>query len=259
MPPHLEIQRRLSHLSRSMKAGLSPLWAVIAGAVVVVGGDLVITFAWGVRHWSCGLIIFLLVLLAVLAEGSYRLARGDEADRAEQLAALKRERSVGSNALEAARHLETLRQTNIDPAPTKTGLEVVIDDNKPTWFPGIGIILEIEFHVSNHDPVPHILRLSLEGSSANPWYHRPSGSKEDPEHVRFLHEYGRISESRRWELLPPRVGAGETVRGVHITQFAWDRARRLPDYTLIINDGRHEYKARPYGVDQNPVAAPPTA
>ena len=45
-----ELQHRATHLGRTMKAGLSPLWAVIAVAIALVGGSVAITVAWGVRH-----------------------------------------------------------------------------------------------------------------------------------------------------------------------------------------------------------------
>jgi len=142
---------------------------------------------------------------------------------------------------------ETSEVLTTTSAPAKAGLEVVIDDEKPTPFPGVGLLLEIEFHVTNLDPVPHMLRQCMEGSRTGPFYYGPPIDREDPEHLRFLHEYGRISERRRWEQLPPRVRAGETVRGVYVIRFAWDPTGSLPDYTLIIKDGRREYRARPHG------------
>ena len=45
--------------------------------------------------------------------------------------------------------------------PSKTGLEIAIDKQIPTAFPGVGLILEIEFHVTNHDPMEHRLFLSM--------------------------------------------------------------------------------------------------
>ena len=42
--------------------------------------------------------------------------------------------------------------------PPKTGLEVVIEDEKRTPFSGLASILEIEYCIANHDPVPHELR-----------------------------------------------------------------------------------------------------
>lgn len=350
MPVHPEVRHRATHLSHSVKAGLPPLGAAIAILATLIGGDILITLEWGVRHLYWGLIIFLLVLFVVAVEGTYREGRRHETDHAEQIAGMKRE----LEALATTPAQETPAPADVDPAEwepvcnesgtdrkdltfglnhrfdhpaaflafnalrctvtdpdqittsatgrgryyqytqaffegappvrpglyrftwegrnakgawvtitrgehtvqpwAKTGLEVVIDDEKPTWFPGIGLILEIEYHVTNHDPVPHMLKRSLEGSITGRFYF-PLADQDDLEHTRFRHEYGRISERRRWELLPPRVEAGETVRGVYIEQFAWDPATLLPDYTLIINDGRHQYKTRPHGADPDPLAA----
>jgi hypothetical protein len=61
-----EFQHRATHLGRSMKAGLSPLWAVITGTVALVGGSVAITVAWGVRHLYWGLVIALVLLVVLL-------------------------------------------------------------------------------------------------------------------------------------------------------------------------------------------------
>ena len=62
--------------------------------------------------------------------------------------------------------------------PPMTGLEVEIDDEKLTTMAGVGFILEIEYHVTNHDRVPHelILKAVRDGS---PFYHR-AGSECGP-------------------------------------------------------------------------------
>jgi hypothetical protein len=132
--------------------------------------------------------------------------------------------------------------------PAKRGLEVVIDDERPTWFPGAAVIVEIEFHVTNYDPVSHsLVRRAIRGVS-----HNPSPPTDSPEYAQVLHTYGMISERRRTDQLPNRVQAGETVRGVLIERFAWDSSGKLPDYTLIITDGRRQYTARPLGADEEP-------
>jgi hypothetical protein len=74
-----EIQHRVKHLGRSIQAGLSPLWVVIAAAVAVVGGSVLITVAWGARHLVWGMVILLVIIAAVITEGSYRLSRQAEA------------------------------------------------------------------------------------------------------------------------------------------------------------------------------------
>ena len=79
---------------------------------------------------------------------------------------------------------------------------------------------------------------------------QPSGQADNSEHARMCQTYGTIMDRRQAERLPPRVRAGETVRGVYVMKFGWDPSGRLPDYTLIINDGRREYRARPLGADE---------
>jgi hypothetical protein len=125
------------------------------------------------------------------------------------------------------------------------GLEVVIDDERVTPFPGLASILEVEYHVTNHDPVPHYLRRSARGRD----FYFPS-NESSPEHDRFRSAYAAISERERRELLPSRVRVGETVHGVYVMEFAWDPTGKLPDYTLIISDGRRDYSARPHGAPE---------
>jgi hypothetical protein len=133
-------------------------------------------------------------------------------------------------------------------APPKSALEVVIDREIPTPFPGIGLILEIEFHVTNHDPMHHTLSRSMRDG---PFHFGPPGGSDDPEQARLRQTFGVISERRRGDELPRSVGPGETVRGVYVVDFAWDPARRLPDYTLVISDGRREFLVRPHGAAES--------
>jgi hypothetical protein len=98
----------------------------------------------------------------------------------------------------------------------------------------------------------HMLSLSLQG----PLFFPPVDKQHDQEYLEILHAYGRISERRRREA-PPRVRPGETVRGVHVTQFAWNPERYLPDYTLFVSDGRQKYEVRPGRVDTDQQALEP--
>lgn len=136
--------------------------------------------------------------------------------------------------------------------PSKTGLEIAIDKQIPTAFPGVGLILEIEFHVTNHDPMEHRLFLSMRGGS--PFYFGPHVASNDPEHVRLRQAFGVISERRRGDVLPTSVRPGETVRGVNVIEFDWDPVRKLPDYTLAISDGRREFTAQPAYADAGAAA-----
>jgi hypothetical protein len=139
----------------------------------------------------------------------------------------------------------------VRPAP-KTGLEIVIEDEKQTPFPGAAIVLEIEFRVTSHDPVPHLLQRSIRG------LHRASfPPPDDPTLLGARREERAIKDRRRrnGDELPPRVQPDETVRGVYVTTSPWDPAGTLSDYTLVINDERHAYTARPHGAGEDPLAA----
>ena len=136
----------------------------------------------------------------------------------------------------------------------RIGLEIVIEDEKRTPFPGAAIVLEIEFRVINHDPVPHLLRRSIRG------LHRASfPPPDDPALITAYKEEQAIKDRRRrdGDELPPRVKPGETVRGVYVTTFPWDPTGTFPDYTLVIKDERHAYTARPHGAGEDPLAAWP--
>jgi hypothetical protein len=129
---------------------------------------------------------------------------------------------------------------------------VVIDDEKRTAFPGAATVLEIEFRVTNHDPVPHRLRKSIRGLNRGSF---PSLGDQDL--VAAEREAQAIRERRhqQGDGLPGRVQPGETVYGVYVTTFPWDPTGTFPDYTLIIKDERHAYTTRPHGADADPLAA----
>ena len=144
---------------------------------------------------------------------------------------------------DARRELEEARQTAIS-APPKTGLEVVIDADNPTAFPGVGLILQIEFKVTNHDPMEHTLSRRIESES--PVYFGPHGVTDDPEHTPLWQAFGAMWDQQHGAELPRSVRPGETVRGVWVVEFDWDPERMLPDYALIISDGSRDYKVRPH-------------
>lgn len=350
MPVRAEVQRRAEYLGQAMKTGLSPLWAMIGVAITLIGGSLTLAALWGVKHLIWTPIIVLLVLLAVLAEGSYREARRRETEHAAQVAELKGERDAKTRELEAARRETATAPTALNPAewiatcdesgdfpnkamvfnlrhrfenlgarqafgplrcvvtdpggirveatgmarfyqyvdpifpsappvrpglyhflwqgrrangewveitegehevqpPPKTGLEVVIDMEIPTPFPGQALVVEIEYHVTNHDRVPHILRPALRGVNL-----MPTVPTDTAEYARVLQAYGMISDRRRGDGPPRSVQPGETVRGVYVTTFSWNPNGKFPDYTLIIRDERQAYTARPTGAGEDPLA-----
>lgn len=137
--------------------------------------------------------------------------------------------------------------------PPKTGLEVVITDEKRTPFPGVASILEIEYSITNHDPVAHELRSAIRGVSPDP---QPPTS--DPEFLAALREEHAIRQRRNRDTpLPGRVEPHETVQGVYVTRFPWNPTGRFPEYTLVIRTERDVYTARPHGVGEDPLAAWP--
>src|SRR5260370_25145021 len=84
----------------------------------------------------------------------------------------------------------------------------------------------------------------------------PKGTTDDPEQTRLRQAFGVISERRRGDDLPKSVRAGETVRGVYVVEFDWNPTRKLPDYTLVISDGRREFPVRPHGAAESTSAKP---
>ena len=108
---YLELQRRVKHAAHLMRAGFPSLWAVAGVIAFFVGGSLLLTLTWGIRHLIWGLIIVLVVIISLLIEGSYRESRkGDHAPRSLRLLPL-RELVVEGQAIQARL-----------PAPDKRGL-----------------------------------------------------------------------------------------------------------------------------------------
>jgi hypothetical protein len=150
--------------------------------------------------------------------------------------------------LEAAQGATTNRRPGAN-VPPKAGLQVEIDREIQTPRPGVGRILEIEYHVTNHDPMEHQLYRRMEGSGADgPLYFGPPNGQGNPEHLEFIREAARIEERRNRDApVPGRVRPGETVRGFYVATFAWNPRLKLPGYTLVISDGRRDFRVRPRG------------
>jgi hypothetical protein len=99
-----EFRLRAEHLGRAVKTGLSPAWVGVTAAVALVGGSVLLGSLWGIRHLIWGLAIFLAIAVFVITEGSYRLAKQRDAERAEQVGKLERERDAARTELEEMRH-----------------------------------------------------------------------------------------------------------------------------------------------------------
>jgi hypothetical protein len=114
-----EVERRAEYLGRAMKEGLTPLWALISVAITLVGGSVTVAAIWGVKHLIWVPIIVLLVLLAVLTEGSYRMARNRETEYGKRLAELEGERDAKATELEDARRVAIAAQAggSVSPEP----------------------------------------------------------------------------------------------------------------------------------------------
>lgn len=226
---------------RAVRQGTASLntsagWLSLVVLALGVAAGITVPLVLHVSHWVTAVII-LGAALVVVAEGSYLEWKAtDELRR-------KAESALGGAQAEH----------EIQPPP-KTGLEIVIEDEKQTPFPGAAIVLEIEFRVTNHDPVPHQLRRSMRGLNRTSF-----PPPDNPDLVAARSEEHAIQERRRrnGDELPPRVQPGETVRGIYVTTFPWDPTGTFPDYTLIIKDERQAYTARPHGAAEDPLAAWP--
>jgi hypothetical protein len=120
-------------------------------------------------------------------------------------------------------------------APTPQELAVVIERETPHPMPGVAMILEVDFSVTNHDGTEHLCRLKAVSSDSLYF-----GPEVDVPRQRYA-----IEERRRNDLLPSRVRSGETVRGFYVGAFNWDPTGRLPSYDLQITDGWKVHDVRP--------------
>lgn len=256
MPVRAELQRRAEHFAGVMKAGLSPIWVVATAVVALVGGSVLLSLLWGVRHLLWGLVILLVVLVFVVIEGSDRIGQRRDAKHADQVAKLEQDRDAVRTELEDVRRAAVASGGHEVKAPPKDALEIAIDREFPTPRPGVGLILEIEYHVTNHDPMEHQLSRSMEVYGDDGRTHfGPSDGQADQQHQQFIRDAYQIEERRNREVpVPTRVRPGETVHGVYVQHFAWNPRRRLPDYTLVISDGRREFRVRPHGAAESASA-----
>ena len=72
MPIRNEVQKRASHLRRSLRTALRPCWATVGIVVTLTGVSAQVAAAWGIGHLYWGLPAALLVLVLMVNEGSYR-------------------------------------------------------------------------------------------------------------------------------------------------------------------------------------------
>ena len=159
--------RQIKHWLRILDAGARPLDTIarlIAVAVLLLGiAGITVTL---VLHlpWPLTMVIIVVLLLLVILEGSYRIwyATGQE-------------RLSAETARDAAQ-----REMRAQPGPSpRSGLEIVITNEVPTPFPGLALILEIEYTVTNHDAMEHMLFMGLRGQLFFP----PTDKQGDPEYL----------------------------------------------------------------------------
>lgn len=245
---------------------------LVALAVLILGtaAGITVSLVFDVSPWLTAVVLMGLLAVVVL-EGSYRAWQETDRARLSALTArdaatqdLENQRQAHEKALAAAQAgyesrvaaaeaehraaLEAARSPDGQShaaTPPPTGLEVVIDEENPHPFPGRALILEIEYHVTNHDTSGHRLYPRMRSDPPSSLFFPPVDRQREPEYLEILYAYGRISERQIREPLPPQVRAGETVRGVYVAQFAWNPRLKLPYYTLIVSDGRREYEGRP--------------
>jgi hypothetical protein len=96
---------RIKHYARVVRSGLPNIWVIIGAIIIVVGGNLLITFAWGQKHFAWGIVLLVAVALATVIEGSWQ---AEIANRA----ALAAERKAH---LDAKAALEVERETPVPP------------------------------------------------------------------------------------------------------------------------------------------------
>jgi hypothetical protein len=96
---------RIKHYARVVRSGLPNIWVIIGAITIVVGGNLLITFAWGQKHFAWGIVLLLAVALVTVIEGSWQT---EIANRA----ALAAERKAH---LDAKAALEVERETPVSP------------------------------------------------------------------------------------------------------------------------------------------------
>jgi hypothetical protein len=241
---------------RAVSRGVTSLntwagWFGLTALMLSVAAGITVPVVFHVSHWVTAVIIMAAVV-AVVAEGSYL-----EWEAADELRR-KAEAELGNARRELEEGPRAAIRASATSSTSKTGLEVAIDREVQTPYPGVGRILEIEYHVTNHDPMEHQLFRGMEGNGENErTYFGPSDGQVDQEHQQFIRDAYQIEERRNREVpVPTRVRPGETVRGVYVARFAWNPRRRLPDYTLVITDGRREFRVRPRGAAESALAKP---
>lgn len=104
--------------------------------------------------------------------------------------------------------------------PTRRGMAAVIERETPHPIPGLAMILEVDFTVTNQDERLHACR--LKGVSSSSLFFAPNGRQSDAEYLEVPRRRYSIEEQRRHDLLPSRVRSGEIVRGVYVGAFNWD-------------------------------------
>ena len=72
---HLEILSRARYLLRVIRAGFPSLRALVSALAVLIGGSVLLTVIWGIKHLAWAVAIVLLMFIGVVTEGSYRLSR----------------------------------------------------------------------------------------------------------------------------------------------------------------------------------------
>jgi hypothetical protein len=252
------VRDRPSFWWRALRRGVDLLnsaagWVTLAVLVLGAAAGIAVPLVFPVSGWLTT-VAFMGLFIVVMLEGSYRVWHATDQARlsaetardetTEELEAQRRahEQALGAAQADHEAKLAAGRRalTGAAATPALAGLEVVITKEVSTPFPGLALILEVEYAVTNHDTMEHMLSVSAEGPSFFP----PADKQRDPEYQEILYAYGRISDRRRREA-PPRVRPGETVHGAYVREFAWNPARYLPDYTLVVSDGRNRYEARP--------------
>jgi hypothetical protein len=101
--------RRIKYWWHVMRAGRPGVWAAVGAILAVVGGDLLLTGEWGLKHRPWGLVLLPVTVLAVVAEGAYRESERVKREHKDDLAKLCAEHEADLAELRAGHQAELTR------------------------------------------------------------------------------------------------------------------------------------------------------
>lgn len=101
--------RRFAYWWRVMRAGSPAVWSIVGAILVFVGGSLILTTDWALKHRVWGIILVAAAILVAILEGSYREIRRLEQDHRNKIIGLRSEHEADLARLRVE-HLAELTQ-----------------------------------------------------------------------------------------------------------------------------------------------------